>query len=122
MKLRLAKNLEPIKKEKLAQIDADANRALESYRTPGGVAALAYGLKRDEVSKADAGWSLTELRMLQAESNTTGIAPEILIETWRQKIAEESASLVTIEAARQALKTRIKNATTLSEVDQIAWV
>lgn len=121
MKLSLSKNLEPVKAAKLAQIDADANRALESYRTSGNVAALVYKLKRDEVSEADAGRPLAELSMLQAEASATGIAPEILIDTWRKKVAEENLFLIATESARQALKARVKNATTPAELDAINW-
>ncbi|SOC90142.1 hypothetical protein SAMN05216358_0167 [Rhizobium sp. AN5] len=121
MKLNLTKNLEPAKAVKLAQIDAEANRALESYRTSGNVAALVYKLKRDEVSEADAGRPIAELSMLQAEARATGIAPETLIGIWRKKVAEENLFLIITESARQALKARVKNATTPAELDTINW-
>lgn len=122
MKFNLTKNLGPIKAAKLAQIDSDANRALESYRTSGNVAALVYKLKRDEVSEADAGRPIAQLSMLQAEASSTGIAPEILIEIWRKKVADENAVIIDIEAKRQAAKARVKEAATTAQIDQISFL
>lgn len=121
MKLNLAKNLEPARTAKLAQIDADANRALESYRTSGNLTALVYKLKRDEVSAADDGRPITELAMLQAEANATGIAPEILLETWRERIRKEDEFLVIVEAKRQSLKALVRSAATLGAISAIAF-
>ena len=122
MKLVLSKNLEPGRAAKLAEIDDNANRALESYRTSGNVAALVYKLKRDEVSAADAGRPIADLSMLQAEANATGIAAETLLETWRRKIREEDLFIITTEATRQALKAKAKTATSLTELNSISWL
>lgn len=125
MKLNLSKDLTGPKNAALAQIDADANRALESTRTSGEVAALVYKLKRDELSASDAGRPIAELSMLNAEALMTGKTPEELLDTWRRKIAEENDILIGIEATRQALKARVRSAKTPAEIDaalaSISW-
>ncbi|WLR91014.1 hypothetical protein [Shinella zoogloeoides] len=121
MKLNLRKDLEPLKCEKLAQIDADANRALESYRTSGDIAALVYKLKRDEVSEADAGRPLNELAMLQAEAFATKVPASDLLELWRRKIQDEDAFIIVIEATRQKLKARTRAAQTPAEIEMILF-
>lgn len=121
MKLNLRKDLEPLKRAKLAQIDADANRALESYRTSGNVAALVYKLKRDEVSAADAGADIASLSMLAAEANATGVGPAELLEIWRKKVREEDVFIIMTEATRQTLKAKVKSAQTPAEIEKIAF-
>lgn len=119
MHLLLKKDLTPLKTQKLAQIDADANRASESYRTAGEHAAAVYALKRAELNAFDAGRPINELIMLQAESETLEMPVESILASWRSKIVIEDSRLPKIEANRLKLKRQIRNAVTQDEIENI---
>lgn len=120
MKLNLIKDLGPLRSEKLAQIDADAIRALERYRTSSDYASAVYALKRDELSAYDAGATSAErLRLMSAEAKAVGTSLADLAGTWRVKMLAEDDALPRIEAQRQALKQAVRAARTPAEIERI---
>lgn len=126
MKISLSKNLDGPKNDALAQIDADALRALQSYRTSSDYAVAVYALKRAELSAYDAGVVHDRaVPMLVAEANAQGVKPAAIASLWREKIAEEDAALPKIEAVRQAARQNIKNAKSPAEIkavlDALDW-
>jgi hypothetical protein len=120
MKLSLKKDLTPIREKFLAQIDADANRALESYRTSGNYAVAVYAQKRAELSAYDSGEkSAEELVMLSTEALALKERPEVILDSWRAKVAAEDAALPKIEAYRQVAKQKVRDAQTPAEIEAV---
>lgn len=120
MKISLSKNLDGPRNEALAQIDADALRALQSYRTSSDYAVAVYALKRAELSAYDSGQkSVDELSMLTAEAAAIGERPDVLLATWRRKISDEDAAILEIEARRQVARQKVKSARSPAEIKAI---
>lgn len=119
MKINLVKDLTALKVAKISQIDADANRASERYRTSGEHTVAVYALKRAELSAYHAGRPISELAMLQAEAKALSLEPESVLANWRSKMLIEDNGLPKIEAVRLSLKQQIRAATTPDEIEAI---
>ncbi len=120
MRLKLEKDLTSLKSAKLAQIDADALRELQRYRSSSDFALAVYARKRDELSAFDAGETSAErLAVMHAEAEATGRSISELAEVWRQMIRAEDQAVPMIEARRQVLRQAIHEAVTEPQIERI---
>lgn len=118
MKIRLTKNLEPLRASALARLDALVAEKIAG-ESPPAIAALRSAKAQEAmlllVSGGDAGFS----PLLEAESAALGIPLLDLAKEVLAKVAEASAGRIDIEARRQHAQAAIRSAPNPAAIDAV---
>jgi CHASE3 domain sensor protein len=116
LKIRLKKNLEPLRASALARLDALVAEKIAD-ETPSAIAALRSAKAHEAMLVVISGGDADLAPLLQAESNALGVPLLDLAKEVLAKVAEANTDRIEIEVKRQRAQASIRIAPTPAAID-----
>ncbi|MFI5409149.1 hypothetical protein [Kaistia sp. UC242_56] len=116
MKIRLTKNLEPLRASALARLDALVAEKIAD-ETPPAIAALRSAKAQEAMLLLVSGGDADLTPLLEAESASLGVSLLDLAKEVLAKVAEANSDRIEIEVKRQRAQAAIRIAPTPAAID-----